>query len=73
MAFAHHRSELAKKMDVSHGLLDILLDKDIITQSHYEAIKVSVLVFVLLFMSLMHQIHRLCSYCYGYNTVQYYL
>ena len=58
MAFAGHRSELAKKMDVSHGLLDILLDKNIIIQSHYEAIKVSAFVIVLC-ISLTHQIRKL--------------
>ena len=40
MAFAGNRSELMKKMDVSSGFLEILLDGDIITLQHYQAIKV---------------------------------
>jgi len=40
MAFAGNRVELAKKLDISHGLLEKLLDQDIITRRHYEVIKV---------------------------------
>jgi len=41
LAFAGLRSELAKKMDVSIRLLNMLLDREIITHEHYEYIKVS--------------------------------
>jgi len=40
MAFAGNREELAKKMDISHGLLEKLLDRQIITCRHYEVIQV---------------------------------
>ena len=40
MAFAGNRSELMKKVDVSSGFLEILLDREIITLQHYQAVKV---------------------------------
>jgi len=40
MAFAGNRDELAKKLDVSHGLLVKLHDKHIITHQHRQAIEV---------------------------------
>jgi len=40
MAFAGNRSELTERMDLSHGLLDKLLDKEIINRRHYQVIKV---------------------------------
>ena len=41
MAFSGNRSELTERMDLSHGLLDKLLDKNIINRRHYQVIKVS--------------------------------
>ena len=46
MAFAGNREELAEKMDISHGLLLKLLDRQIITPRHRRAIQVLLLVHV---------------------------
>jgi len=40
MAFAGNRDELTKKLAVSHGLLVELLDKQIISHQHCQAIEV---------------------------------
>ena len=40
MAFAGNRDELVNKLDVSHGLLNKLLDRNIITRRHNQLIKV---------------------------------
>jgi len=51
MAFAHNRSELAKRMDLSNGLLQRLLDLDIINSIHYERIKVIAFAYTLFFFN----------------------
>ena len=40
MAFAGNRRELSQKLDLSHGLLEMLLDRNIINNIHYQVIKV---------------------------------
>jgi len=40
MAFAGNRRELSQKLDLSHGLLEMLLDRNIINSIHYQVIKV---------------------------------
>jgi len=41
MAFAGNRSELTERMDLTHGLLEKLLDRSIINRRHYQEIRVS--------------------------------
>jgi len=45
MAFAGNRSELTERMDVSHGLLEALLCRNIINSRHYQLIQVCVIIF----------------------------
>jgi len=47
LAFTGHRSELLNKMDVSIRLLNMLLDREIITRQHFQRIEVSVSLFKL--------------------------
>jgi len=69
MAFAGNREELAKKMDISHGLLEKLLDRQIITRRHYEVIQV-LCTCLWLFAMYIGDIHLLaaahCHYTVGH-------
>jgi len=46
LAFGADRSELTKRMDVSHGLLEALRRRNIISSTHYQLIQVCVIIFL---------------------------
>jgi len=51
MAFAGNRSELTERMDLTHGLLEKLLDRSIINRRQYQEIRVTLFIYVSLLSS----------------------